>query len=699
MNHASIPPRHRGPSLFRGTARLACAASLALCLNSVQADEGMWTFEHAPVAQVRERYGVNLTPEWLAALRGASVNYGASASFVSERGLLLTNHHVALRCIDHISSAARDIASTGFVAATQADEIRCPGDSARVLVSNEDVTATIVAASAQAGSSEARNQQRKAAMGQVESACATTTGLRCEVVTLYSGAMYQLYRYQEWDDVRLVFAPEYQAAFFGGDPDNFVFPRFALDAALFRVYDKTGQPVHPTHHLRLASTPAKEGDVVFSAGHPGNTDRLLTVAQLTALRDVWLPLQISSARSQQAMLQAYSKRSPEAARQALDMLFGTENWLKATLGELGALKQPELLARKAEDEARFQAAYAKQGLAGNPWQDIAAATARQTAKAHEKWAVGYGYKTLFAMAGDLVAQAYERQKPPGERMLAYRDSALPQLDNRLKALVPFYKELEVARLANVLDQARQLLPADHAYLRASLAGASPQAAAERWLRASHLDDAAVRQQLLSGGVAAIEASTDPLIQLARQVYPLRRALERAEEEQVDTPVQLAAQALGQARFTLNGHAVPPDATRTLRLTYGRVAGYTSNGHATPWKTTWGGWLARADSFDQRPPFNLPERIAGSRNAVDPRTPLNMVSTLESIGGSSGSPVVNQHGELVGLIFDSNLEALGGSYGYSEETARSIAVHTDAIVAALDKVYGAPALAGEMRQGR
>lgn len=699
MSHPSLTRRRRNPFPFLGTALVASGLWLALGLGSAQADEGMWTFEHAPVAQVRERYGVNLTPEWLAALRAASVNYGASASFVSERGLLLTNHHVALRCIDHISSATRDIAATGFVAATQADEIRCPGDSARVLVSNEDVTATIVAASAQAGSSEVRNQQRKAAIGQLEAACTSSTGLRCEVVTLYSGAMYQLYRYQEWDDVRLVFAPEYQAAFFGGDPDNFVFPRFALDAALFRVYDKAGQPVRPAHHLRLASTPAKEGDVVFSAGHPGNTDRLLTLAQLTALRDVFLPLQISSARAQQAMLHTYSQRSPEAARQALDKLFGTENWLKATLGELEALKQPELVARKAADEARFRSAYAQQGLAGDPWSDIAAASQRQTANAKEKWAVAFGYKTLFAMAGDLVAQAYERQMPQGERMADYRDAALPRLERRLVAQVPYYRDLEVARLTQVFEQAQRLLPADHVYLRASLGGSTAPVAAERWLRSSRVDEAEVRQQLLKGGVASIEASTDPLIQLARQIYPLRRALVRAEEVQVDTPVQRAAQALGQARFTLNGHAVPPDATGTLRLTYGRVAGYTSNGQATPWKTTWGGWLARADSFDQRPPFNLPPRIANSRGSVDPRTPLNMVSTLESIGGSSGSPVVNQRGELVGLIFDSNLEALGGSYGYSEETARSIAVHTDAIVAALDKVYGAPALAQEMRQGR
>ena len=683
------------------------AATLLLAAGPAPADEGMWAFEHPPIAQIRERHGVTLTPAWLDALRAASVNYGASGSFVSDRGLLMTNHHVALSCIANVSSRGRDLARDGFLARRPADEIRCPGDAARVLVSTEDVTDAITQATAGARNDEERNSRRKIAIAEQESRCKQSSGLRCEVVAMYSGALFQLYRFQEWEDVRLVFAPEYQAAFFGGDPDNFVFPRFALDVALFRVYDKAGQPVRPAHHLRLASQPLKDGDLVFSAGHPHQTERLMTLAQLNELRDVELPLHVASAENMQALLQAYSRRSPEAARQALDSLFGTENWLKSQRGQLDALRDPVVMARKADDEARFRAAYAKLSApAGSaaaamtdPWQQIDAATQRHRSRAAELWTVGYGYRTLFATAGQLVEQAYERQLPEGERLPDYRDAAMNGMERELKAELPVYKDLEVVRLTGVLADAKRLLAADHPYLRATLGSDTPEAAAERLIRSSSVDQAAERTRLLAGGVAAIEASTDPLIRAARAVYPLRRALQRFNEEQVQSPIERAAQALGQARFAIDGFKVPPDATGTLRLSYGVVRGYQSHGWTMPWKSTWGGWLARADSFDQRPPFNLPARIEKSRRQVDPRTPLNLVSTLDIIGGSSGSPVVNQRGEWVGLVFDSNLEALGGAFVYTDERARALSVHADAIVTALDQVYGAPALARELRGGR
>jgi len=647
------------------------------------------------VAQIRERHGLALTPEWLAHLQGAAVNYGASASFVSARGLMLTNHHVALRCISQLSSTGKDMAASGFVAASQKDEQRCPGGMARVLVSVDDVSAAVSAAAAQGRDDEDRNARRKAEIARQENACGKASGLHCEMVSLYSGALHQLYRYKEWDDIRLVFAPEFQAAFFGGDPDNFVYPRYALDAALFRVYEN-GQPVTPAHHLTLATAPMKEGDTVFVAGHPGETQRLLTLAQLQAVRDVEMPLHIASAQAQQKLLHAYAARSPEAARQAVDALFGTENWLKAMQGEHAALRDPALLAAKADDEAKFRAAYASQGLTGDPWQQIAAATQRQTEQAKARWAVSWGYNTLFAKAGQLVELAHERALPEGQRLAAYRDAALPQIERRLKADVPVYKDLEVARTAGQWQEAQSLLGAVHPFVRAVLAGQTPDAAAERAVRSSKVDDAAVRLRLLDGRLAAIQASDDPLIRLAEQVYPMKRALAKAQEEQVDTPIQRAAEALGQARFAVYGHRMPPDATGTLRLSYGQVKGYTSNGIHMPWKSTWGGWLARADSFDNTPPFNLPPRITQTRQTVDPRTPLDFVLTADIIGGNSGSPVVNARGEWVGLIFDGNLEGLGGAYAYTDDTARAIAVHADAIVQALDKVYRAPGLAKELR---
>ncbi|HEY2928907.1 S46 family peptidase [Piscinibacter sp.] len=676
-------------------ARTLAAAAFVTLIASAVADDGMWTFDNPPVDLVKQRYGVALTPDMLGRLQQAAVNYGASASFVSKSGLMLTNHHVALSCIEQLSTRERDLTSKGYAARSSAQELRCPGGMARVLTSTGDVTATVLQAVAAGTSDEQRNALRKSAIADLESRCAGSTGLHCEVVSLYSGSLFHLYRFKEWEDVRLVFAPEYQAAFYGGDPDNFVFPRFALDFALLRVYEN-GKPVQSAQHLKLADKPIAEGDPVFVVGHPGKTDRLQTLVQLKTIRDTLMPLQLASAQAQQALLRAYSDRSPEAARQALDRLFGTENWLKAMRGEYAALKDAALMAQKEADEARFRAAYAARGLKGDPWADIEVATARHASRAKELWAVGYGYHSLFDHAGKLVELAYERVQPEAKRLAAYRDAALPAIERRIKADAPIYKDLEVARLAGSLREARELLGDPHPYVKATLAGATPEEAAERLVRRSRLDDAAARAALLAGGVKAIEASDDPLIRLAREVYPMRRELARFREEQIDTPIQQAAERLGQARFTLYGSALPPDATSTLRLSYGKVAGYDANGNATPWKTTFGGLLARADSFDGKAPFDLAPSLVKARAQLNPRVPLNFVTTADIIGGNSGSPVVNSRGEWVGLIFDSNLEALGARFVYTDAQARSLAVHSQAIVYALEHVYGAHRLAQELR---
>jgi len=689
---------------MRARSRTARGAVLAISLFAAgltaRADEGMWTFDNPPVAAVQQRYGVTLTPEWLARLQKASVKYGASASFVSGQGLLLTNHHVALGCIERLSRPGRDLASRGYVARSRSAELRCPGDTARVLQGTEDVSAAVQQAMAAGSTDEQRNALRKARIAEIEKRCegAGQPGAgkpRCEVVKLYSGSVHHLYRYRQWDDVRLVFAPEYQAAFYGGDPDNFVFPRYAFDFALMRVYEN-GRPAATPDHLKLASAPLAEGDVVFVAGHPGQTDRLQTLAQLKFQRDVELPLDLASAGEQRQLLQAYSARSPEAARQALDRLFGTENWLKAMRGEYAALSAPALMAAKEADEARFRAAYAARGLPGDPWADVEAATARHAAKAKELKAIGYGYKTLFSVAGDLVELAYERRLPEGERLAKFRDAALPEIERRVLAEVPYYKDLEVARLAGKLSEARAMLGDEHAWVKATLAGATPQAAAERALRTSRLDELAVRRALLAGGAAAVEASDDPLIRLALAAYPLRREVARYREEKIDTPIEQAAERLGQARFALYGRDVPPDATGTLRLSYGKVAGYDANGVATPWKTTIGGLVARADAFDGKAPFDLSPAVAKARSHIDPQVPLNLATTADIIGGNSGSPLVNRRGEWVGLMFDSNLEALGGRYVYTDDKARSLAVHAQAIVHALEKVYAAPQVVRELR---
>jgi len=701
------------------------SASVVLALaggGPASADEGMWTLDSPPVEQIRKRYGVELTPDLLNHLRQSAVNFGASGSFVSGNGLMLTNHHVAASCIDRLSSPSRDLTRHGHLARTPAQELRCPGGTARVLMSIEDVTGAVQQAAAAGSTDEQKNARRKATIAELEATCRTASGLACEMVSLYSGSLYHLYRFKEWDDVRLVFAPEAQAANFGGDADNFVYPRFAFDFALLRVYEG-GKPVHSTQHLSMASRPLAEGDPVFVIGHPGRTFRLRTLAQLKSQRDLALPQQLASAKAQQALLHAYSARSPEAARQALDVLFGVENWLKGTRGAYTALSTPAVMERKSAEEAEFRAGYARLGLEGDPWAQVEAAVGRYTARANELWAVGYGRRTLFEHAGHLVELSHERLLPEAQRLSAYRDAEIPAIERRLKADVPVYKDLEIARLAGQFEEAQQLLGAGHPFVQAVLRGATPQpaqgrpkaaetrvaggtgtpvpgadiqAAAEALVRGSRLDQARERVALLGGGVAAIEASDDPLVRLARVVYPIRRELEKFEEEQIDTPIEQAAQRLGQARFAIHGKAVPPDATATLRLAYGRVAGYESYGVSTPWKTTLGGLYARADGFDNKPPFDLAPQVQRARARVDSRVPLNFVSTADITGGNSGSPVVNQRGEWVGLIFDGNLESLGGRYVYTDTQSRSVSVDARAILHALEHIYGAGKLAEELR---
>jgi len=678
------------------------AASFAVLLSAsaqVLADPGMWTFDNAPVARVKQDLGVTLSPDALARMQRAAVYFDASAAFVSTRGLMLTNHHVAMDCIAKLSTDKRDLTSTGHLAATPSAELRCPGGVARTLLSTEDVTQVVRQAMAGQGSDAQRNAARKSAIAELETSCGQRRGtgakLHCSVVSLYGGSLYHLYRSLEWDDVRLVFAPEAQAANFGGDADNFVYPRFALDVALLRVYEN-GKPLRPEHVLKLADRPVREGEPVFVVGHPGHTDRLQTLAQLEAIRDTRLPMQIASAEAQRALLAAYAAQSPEAARQAFDILTGTENWLKSMRGELAALKDPALMARKRADETMFRAAYAEQGLEGDPWADVEAATARYAARAAELWAVNYGYETLFDQAGRLVELAHERRMPESRRLAAYREAAIPAIERRIKAEAPFHEPLEVARLAGLFREAQRLLGDRHPYVEAALAGASPDAAAARWMAGTRLHDASVRAELLAGGVAAIDSSDDSLIRLARLVYPMRRELARFDEEQIGTPLAQAAEQLGKARFAIYGRALPPDATGTLRLSYGKVAGYVSNGIATPWKTTFGGLFARSDSFDGRAPFDLSRRTAGALERIDPRMPLNFVTTADITGGNSGSPVVNANGEWVGVVFDTNLEALGGRFVYTDTQARSVAVDAHGLVHALDRIYGAHGLARELR---
>jgi hypothetical protein len=685
MNSVNIP-RPAGP-----VAVLAFALALA---GTARADEGVWTFDNPPAKALQAKYGFTPGAAWLDALRLSAVRLsGGSGSLVSANGLVLTNHHIAMGCLQALSTEANDLVRNGFHARAMADERRCPGMEMRRLESTADVTAAVRAAMKSADDAKA-TAERNVAIAALENECREKTGLRCDVVTLYRGAAYHLYRYKVWNDVRLVFAPEGQLGFFGGDPDNFVFPRFDLDFALLRAYED-GKAIRTTQHLKWAKSPLKEGDLVFAAGHPGSTDRLLTLAQLAYDRDVRYPLMLSSANRQRKVLQDYSARSPESARRAADSLFNTENWLKGMEGEYRALREPELMAVKAESESKLRKAFVPAPGQADPWTRIEVATGKRAREVKQRWAVGYGYDTLFGAAGTIVELAYETSLAEAYRLPEYRASKVPRIVHQLTADEPYYKDLEIARLAGIWQEAVDLVGKDDPFVVRVLGGRTPLAAATAAVEGTTMDQVAERRKLVDGGKAAVLASTDPLIVLARDVYPMRRALAKRYEVEVETPTLQSGDELERIRFKLYATDAYPDATSSLRLSYGKVSGYDADGVLMPFQTNYAGLYARSFAFDGKPPFDLPARWLDKQREIDLATPLNFVSTLDIIGGNSGSPVVDRNGELVGLVFDGNLEGLGGRYVYTDRKARATSVDGRAIVEALVKVYGAAALAAEL----
>ncbi|MDX6557262.1 MAG: hypothetical protein QOF72_311, partial [Blastocatellia bacterium] len=641
--------------------KVLCA--LILALFSLQtfnltalADEGMWTFNNVPRAEIKRKYGFDVTDEWLKKVQLASVrfNNGGSGSFVSPNGLVLTNYHIVEDIVNEVSTPQKDLAKEGFVARTRGEEIKAPSLELNVLMSIEDVS-TRVNGAVKAGMSDAEAfAARRAETSAIEGESTKATGLRSDVITLYQGGQYNLYRYKKYTDVRLVFVPEFQAAFFGGDPDNFNFPRFNIDMALVRVYEND-QPVHPGSFFKWSTAGAKEGDLVFVTGNPGSTARLNTVAHLQELRDTSIPIVLRLLERREAMLKKYMAMGEEQTRQSQNELNSVQNSLKVYRGQIAGLKDKALMDRKMKDEAAF---------AKNPMYNEAVAAIAKVHQSLPSYArerrifdLGSGFNTTtFGIARTLVRLAAESEKPNAERLLEFTDARRASLELALYSPAPIHDDFEKLKLADSLGFMVELLGADNPLVKQILNGQTPEVRANELIEGTKLKDVAFRKELAAGGSKAIESSTDPMIVLARTIDPKARELRKRYENEVTGVERASYSKIARARFETEGTKLYPDATFTLRLSYGAVKGYMENGKKVTPFTTLGGLYDRATQFKSAFPYNLPPRWLEKKSSVDLKTPFNFVSTDDIIGGNSGSPTINKEGELVGLIFDGNIQS-------------------------------------------
>ena len=661
----------------------------------VLADEGMWTFDNPPLKQWKERYNFEPPQAFLDKIRLASPKVNnSSAGFVSPNGLIATNHHVASGYIERVSSKERDLLKSGFYAKTQAEELKIPDASASVLESFENVSDRVQKAAGDANDAA----KRSAEIANIEKDC--PAGLTCQVISFYSGGEYWLYRFKIYRDVRLVMAPEEQAAFFGGDYDNFTFPRHDLDFTFLRAYEND-KPAATPNYFKWSETGANEGEFVLVSGYPGSTARLLTISQLAYQRDIGNPLQKQVWETRRRALENYAKLGPEQARQANPGMRGFANSLKRLAGQQEGLLNPRNFGRKEAEEKDLRDKLAQKADLNRQyapaWDAIANAYKQLPAMANRLAFSNLAASRLATIAQQIVTYHIEVPKPNQQRYAEFRDQRLEAFKNSLYSPAPIYAEMEEAALADWLTEARKVLGPNDPFIKAALGGAEPAEVVRRAVRETKLIDPAARRALIEGTAAAIASSTDPMIVLARNVEPIARELRAWNEKNISDVETANGTKIAQARFAVYGKTIPPDANSQLRIEYGVVKGYEEDTTLVPFKTTFFGLYDRALSFGEKSPFDLPESLKSRRDRVDLSTPLNFVYTADTIGGNSGSPVINRNGEIVGLNFDSNLQKLSNRYWYIEEAegSRAVGVHTAGILEALRKIYDANELANEL----
>lgn len=658
----------------------------------------MWTFDAFPSDKVERAYGFAPSPAWLDHVRLASARLarGCSGGFVSPQGLVMTNHHCAHSCIEDLSTRAEDHVKSGFLARTPAEERRCADLAVDQLVAVTDVTARVRAAT-RGLEREAYGEALRGETARIERECQTSEALRCDVVPLYQGGLHHLYTYRRFQDVRLVFAPEVAIALFGGDLDNFMFPRYDLDVAFLRVY-VGGKPAVTRDWFRWSAAGAAPGELTFVTGHPGGTDRALTVAELAYQRDVSLPDRLLRLAELRGLLGGFGLLGEEQRRSSAARLFYAENEYKELRGRLQALQDPEFFRAKVAAEDALRAEIAKDPERAREvlpaFDAVERAQRRLRDVRKELAALEHGLEgELFSHARTLLRAADERPKRNEERLREYRESNLPAVARTVLGEAPVHPRLEEVLLAHALEKARETLGPDHPAIRRLLGKESPAEAAAHAVRGTRLRDPEVRRRLWEGGKEAVDASDDPMIALARRADPDARAVRRIYEEEIDAAVRRSHELVARARFAVQGRSTYPDATFTLRLSYGQVKGWREGTHEVPPFTTLAGAFERDTG---REPFALPPSWLAAKERLDLRTPMNFVTTNDVIGGNSGSPVVNQAAEIVGLVFDGNIHSLGGAYGFDPSVNRAVAVHSSAILEALEEVYRARRLVEELR---